>query len=328
MTASHISPPGRQVPRILVVDDTSENLLLMSGLFEDSYEVLLAPSGRAALDIVMSAQPPDMILLDIMMPDMDGYEVLRRIRQHPPTANIPIVFLTALAGAQDERLGRDLGAEDYLTKPVDPEQVLARVEGHVRHTVLARRIEALSEKLARHLAPQDWQHLFQGVGRAGIAFEQKPQTVLHVESASVMPMSEMQRRTLQAELGWLATRHRGTVDHFVYDDAVVFFDDPGPCLRMATALLRGTAPLQLRLGVYTGICDIGIFRAGPSAQRTLIGPESWLAAKVAATAAIGGVALCTQTAAWAQQDADLDMTIPLGSQGTAGAGIALQVAGR
>src|SRR5205807_7933921 len=86
---------GTQVPRILVVDDMPDNLFLMDGLLEDHYRVVLAPSGAEALKVVMSANPPDMVLLDIMMPDMDGYEVLRRIRQHPPTANIPVVFLTA-----------------------------------------------------------------------------------------------------------------------------------------------------------------------------------------------------------------------------------------
>ena len=90
-----------KVPRILVVDDMPDNLFLMNGLFEDRYQVVQAPSGKDALTIVMSENPPDMVLLDIMMPDMDGYEVLRRIRQHPPTANIPIIFLTARASQQD-----------------------------------------------------------------------------------------------------------------------------------------------------------------------------------------------------------------------------------
>src|SRR5437868_1982949 len=102
------------VPRILVVDDMPDNLFLMNGLFEDRYEVVQANSGQEAIRIVMSDSPPDMVLLDIMMPDMDGYEVMRRIRQHPPTANIPIIFLTALASRKDERLGMDLGAIDYL----------------------------------------------------------------------------------------------------------------------------------------------------------------------------------------------------------------------
>jgi adenylate cyclase len=143
MNASQPALEAR-VPRILVVDDMPDNLFLMHGLFEGRYDVVQASSGKEALQVVMSSNPPDMVLLDIMMPDMDGYEVLRRIRQHPPTANIPIVFLTALATRQDERLGMDLGAVDYFTKPVDPELVMRRLEAHVRATVHARRLEALS----------------------------------------------------------------------------------------------------------------------------------------------------------------------------------------
>ncbi|HEX9719519.1 MAG TPA: response regulator, partial [Ramlibacter sp.] len=169
--------PEVKVPRILVVDDMPDNLFLMNGLFEDRYVVIQAPSGKDALNVVMSANPPDMVLLDIMMPDMDGYEVLRRIRQHPPTANIPVIFLTALATRQDERLGMDLGAVDYLTKPVDPELVVQRVEAHVRATAHARRIEALSEKLARQLSPNDWERLFHGSDLETIHFEEKVQTV-------------------------------------------------------------------------------------------------------------------------------------------------------
>src|SRR3954468_6328580 len=142
-TAMNPISPDREVPRILVVDDMPDNLFLMNGLFEDRYQVIAASSGQEALKVLMGADPPDMVLLDIMMPDMDGYEVLRRMRQHPPTANIPVIFLTALASRRDERLGMELGAIDYLTKPVDPELVLERVEAQVRATGHARRLEEL-----------------------------------------------------------------------------------------------------------------------------------------------------------------------------------------
>ena len=145
------SSASRKQPRILVVDDTPDNLFLMNGLLGDRYDVVQATCGREALAVSMSDNPPDMVLLDIMMPDMDGYEVLRRIRQHPPTAIIPVIFLTALAAQDDKALGLDLGAIDYLTKPVDPSLVIQRVEAHVRATTRARQVEALSEKLARRI---------------------------------------------------------------------------------------------------------------------------------------------------------------------------------
>jgi adenylate cyclase len=291
-----------KVPRILVVDDMPDNLFLMNGLLEDRYEVVQAPSGKAALGVVMSDNPPDMVLLDIMMPDMDGYEVLRRIRQHPPTANIPVIFLTALATHQDERLGLDLGALDYLTKPVNPQLVVQRVEAHVRQTRHARRVEALSEKLARQLSPEDWAMLFVGAGSEGIRFEEKVQTVLYAGAIDLASWAAPERDRFTAEIEWLATRHRGTVDRFLDNAALVFFDDPSACVKMAMELQRSTSDLQLQIGIHTGICDIGTFRSRHELCCSLIGPETGLAAQVAATAATGSIAVSPETYALVKDD--------------------------
>jgi adenylate cyclase len=298
--------PASDVPRILVVDDMPDNLFLMNGLFEDRYRVIQAASGKEALKIVMSDSPPDMVLLDIMMPDMDGYEVLRRIRQHPPTANIPIIFLTALASQQDERLGMDLGAVDYLTKPVDPELVLHRVDAHVRATAHARRIEQLSEKLSRHVSPESWQRLFHGCELEAIRFEQKQQTILYAEAMDMGMLSERDRDSFTAEVEWLATRHQGTVDRFIDGAAVVFFDEPAPCVWMAMDLQRSAKDLHLRMGIHTGICEIGTFRSDYQVDCTLIGHETGLAATVAATAASGSIAVSPETYALVKEDIQTD----------------------
>jgi len=293
MSFSNANEP--RVPRILVVDDMPDNLFLMNGLFEDRYKVVQASSGQEALKVVMSAEPPDMVLLDIMMPDMDGYEVMRRIRQHPPTANIPIIFITALASQQDERLGMELGAIDYLTKPVDPEQVFQRVEAHVRATEHARRVEALSEKLARHLSPESWQRLFQGVDYNTMGFEAKVQTVLYAEAPGAGEMDDRTRESLAAEVDWLATRYHGRVDRFTDGAGIVFFDDPAACVRVAMELQRSASDLHLRMGIHTGICDIATFRSDHEVRCTLIGRETGLTAKVAATAATGSIAVSPET---------------------------------
>ena len=112
---------------ILVVDDTPENLTLMSALLKDFYQVRVANHGDRALKIAMSDKPPDLILLDIMMPDIDGYEVCRRLKADGTTRDIPIIFLTARSDTEDEQKGLELGAVDYITKPISPPIVLARV---------------------------------------------------------------------------------------------------------------------------------------------------------------------------------------------------------
>jgi putative two-component system response regulator len=116
---------------ILVVDDTPDNLSLMSDLLKSDYKVKVANGGKKALKIATSDLPPDLILLDITMPDIDGYEVCQRLRSNPKTENIPIIFLTAKSGVEDERIGLELGAVDYITKPISPSIVMARVKNHL-----------------------------------------------------------------------------------------------------------------------------------------------------------------------------------------------------
>ena len=118
-------------PTVLVVDDTPQNLMLMNELLRDDYRVLVANGGERALKILTGDSLPDLILLDIMMPDLDGFEVLRRVKANAATAHIPVVFLTAKTDVDDEAHGLQLGAVDYITKPVSPPIVMARVKTHL-----------------------------------------------------------------------------------------------------------------------------------------------------------------------------------------------------
>ncbi|MCZ8221015.1 MAG: two-component system response regulator [Acidovorax sp.] len=137
---------------VLVVDDTPDNLSLMSDLLRTDYKVKLAPNGERALQIVAGESKPDLILLDIMMPDMDGYEVLRRLQFNPDTEDIPVIFLTAMSAADDESIGLELGAVDYITKPINPAIVMARVRNHLQlkraRDYLAHHNHVLEEEVA------------------------------------------------------------------------------------------------------------------------------------------------------------------------------------
>ncbi len=116
---------------VLVVDDTPDNLSLISGLLKDDYKVKVANGGERALRIAAAENTPDLILLDIMMPEMDGYEVCRRLKASAQTCDIPVIFLTAKAEVDDEKKGFELGAVDYITKPISPPIVMARVRTHL-----------------------------------------------------------------------------------------------------------------------------------------------------------------------------------------------------
>jgi sigma-B regulation protein RsbU (phosphoserine phosphatase) len=123
--------PERQTKfTILAVDDTPENLDVVRGILAPQYTVKAAINGPMALKIV-EKQPPDLILLDIMMPDMNGYEVCKRLKSNPETKHIPVIFLTAMDQTTDEASGFELGAADYITKPVNPPILEARVKTHL-----------------------------------------------------------------------------------------------------------------------------------------------------------------------------------------------------
>ncbi len=112
---------------LLLVDDTPENLVVLGELLRPHYRVRVASSGQRALEVAVSEPRPDLILLDVMMPSMDGYATLRALRQDPRSADIPVIFVTAMDSIEDEEHGLGLGAVDYITKPVRPAIVLARV---------------------------------------------------------------------------------------------------------------------------------------------------------------------------------------------------------
>jgi len=117
---------------ILVVDDTPDNLLLIGSLLKELYTVRVANDGDKALRIAGGDHPPDLILLDIMMPVMDGYEVCRRLKAAPATRHIPVIFLTVMAAEENEEAGLKLGAVDYIAKPISPPILLARIDTQLR----------------------------------------------------------------------------------------------------------------------------------------------------------------------------------------------------
>lgn len=140
------------IATVLVVDDTPDNLTLMGGLLRDHYHVKVANQGEKALKIAQGENPPDLILLDIMMPGIDGYEVCRQLKAHAATRDIPVIFLTARSDPDDERQGLALGAVDYITKPISPPILLARVATHLALKATADFLRDKSAYLEREVA--------------------------------------------------------------------------------------------------------------------------------------------------------------------------------
>jgi len=136
---------------ILIVDDTPLNIGVISGALKDSYKTKVATNGEKALALASAEEKPDLILLDIMMPGMDGYEVCSRLKADPATSEIPIIFLTGQTSAEDETRGFEVGAVDYVHKPFSPAVVKARVRSHIllreARAQLACQLQALNTEL-------------------------------------------------------------------------------------------------------------------------------------------------------------------------------------
>lgn len=149
------APESKPQKTILIVDDTPQNLTILGELLQPHYRVRVANSGARALRAASLQPPPDLILLDVMMPEMDGYAVMEHLHADPATRGIPVIFVTAMHGAESEERGLELGAVDYITKPINPAIVLARVRTHLElkqaRDRLAVENQWLEEEVARRL---------------------------------------------------------------------------------------------------------------------------------------------------------------------------------
>lgn len=264
--------PGKT---ILIVDDTPANIAAALAILKDLYRTKVATSGAKALEHAGAADKPDLILLDVTMPDMDGYEVCGRLKADPKTASIPVVFLTARTEAEDEAKGFELGAVDYIHKPFNPTVVRARVHTHLllrdtlrqieeRNAALdekTRTLESLAVKLSKYLSPQVYASIFAGSRDVELATERKRLTVFFSDIKDfTATTADMQPEDLTAMLNRyftvmskIALAHGAHIDKFIGDAMLMFFGDPETrgaeedawaCVRMAVAMQRQMVELQ------------------------------------------------------------------------------------
>src|SRR3989475_6244440 len=264
--------------KILVVDDTPQNVKLLADLLAvKGYAVATASSGAEALEKVEKEQP-DLVLLDVVMPEMSGYEVCRQIRDNRATAMLPVVMVTALDPAQERVKGIEAGADDFLTKPINRHELLARVKSLLRIKVLhdelaewnrtlERRVEAQVaqlERLARlkrFFSPQLAEMIVSGDADDPLNSHRRESTVRFLDLRGFTSFAETSEpeevmgvlREYHTEMGRLILEHEGTLERFTGDGMMIFFNDPVPvpdaparAVRMAVAMRQRVDELLVR----------------------------------------------------------------------------------
>ena len=250
-------------PRILAVDDVAVNLkLLVDLLTVKGYEVLSASGGREALDKVKTGRP-DLVLLDVMMPDINGYEVCRAIRADPATAILPVVMVTALDATEERVKGLEAGADDFLTKPVNQTELMARVKSLLRvktlydqlaelNAGLERRVEEQVEelqrlaRLKRFVSPRVGELILSGAVDDPMQTHRREVSVMFADLRGFTAFTETAEpeevmtvlREYHAAVGEVVMAHDGTIEHFAGDGIMVLFNDPVAVAEHEIAAIR------------------------------------------------------------------------------------------
>ena len=274
---------------ILAVDDTPTNLSLIAGLLRDRYRIKVATNGAKALELA-SANPPDLILLDVMMPGLNGYEVLERIRADSRLCHIPVVMITAVDQIESVIRCIELGAEDYLLKPFNPTLLHARVGASLEKKALRDEIYEWNRKLEQRVqeqvaqldrlgrlktffSPQLAESIINGGGEDLLRTHRREVVIVFLDMRGFTAFTDRSEpeevmsvlTEYYGAMGKLILHHEGTLAHFAGDGMMIFFNDPiqladptENAFRMALAMQQNFAPLRAAWKKRGYDLDLGI----------------------------------------------------------------------
>ena len=268
---------------VLIVDDTPANVALLSEVLKSDYRTKVAINGDKALQFAFSQDPPDLVLLDIMMPGISGYEVCERLKADPRTRDIPVIFVTAMSEVEDETKGLEVGGVDYVTKPISPPIVRARVKTQLalyeqkrqlgkligqleaqavelanwNRTLEQRVADGVAEvaklgRMKRFFSPQVSELILRGGNDDPMKSHRREITVVFLDLRGFTAFAETAEpeevmgvlHEYHGEMGRLIMAHQGTIEHFAGDGIMIFFNDPVVIDNPAAAAVRMSIAMQ------------------------------------------------------------------------------------
>ena len=301
-------------PKILAVDDTPENLRLVDALLApQGYAVVTASSGSEALGL-LDAERPDLLLVDLVMPEMNGFEVTKAVRAHADWRHLPVIMITATGGA-DLVKALEAGADDFVSKPFDKNELLARVRSLLRVKSYYDTVERQRQELSRFFSPAIADLITSEEGQRMLDGHRRPVTVVFCDFRGFTQFSETAEpeevlnvlRAYHRAMGELISEHGGTLEHFEGDGMMVFFNDPIEipdheirAVRMAIAMRDRFAELAvpwkkkgydlgLGFGVAVGYATLGRIGYEGRYDYAAIGNVTILASRLSAKAAAGQI---------------------------------------
>ncbi|MFQ5518944.1 MAG: adenylate/guanylate cyclase domain-containing protein, partial [Mariprofundus sp.] len=266
---------------ILIADDTPENIDVLRGLLKPHYKVKVAINGEQALKLSFSEQPPDLVLLDVMMPGMDGYEVCRRLKAEPRTEGIPVIFVTAMSEVDDELKGFHAGGVDYINKPVTPSLVLSRIKTHLK---LRSAYRFIRDTFGRYLSEEIVDTLVDSPQGLNLGGEKRHLTIMMADLRGFTSIGERlpaetvvdRINIFLGQMTEVIQKHQGTIDEFIGDAILSIFgapvqreDDALRAVKCAVEMQltmddvnreyakRGYPAVQMGIGINTGQVIVG-----------------------------------------------------------------------
>jgi class 3 adenylate cyclase len=308
----------------LVVDDTPANLSLLHSMLKDTYRVKLANSGTKALELA-EASPPDMVLLDIMMPDMDGYEVIRRLKANEATMFVPVIFLTAKIATDDEELGFSLGAVDFIHKPISPPIVAARIKTHLEIKSLSDflriRNQFIKKTFGRYMSDEVVEVVLESPDGLKLGGESKEVSIVMSDLRGFSAISEKLSPEKVVEMlniylssmTEIIFKYSGTINDIIGDGLLIIFgapimrpDDADRALACALEMQLAVERINLRnkefhlpelemgIGVNTGNVVVGNIGSDMRLKYAVVGNNVNLTARVESFT-VGGQVLITES---------------------------------